>query len=84
MRWEPTMTNDALDRRLRELGRQSRAWMDGEEGRTTLAERARLARREAVVDMSDEAVERRLRRLAGVSALCCELARSQARPPSSD
>jgi predicted nucleotidyltransferase len=63
----------SVDGDLRELSRLSEAWMSSPQGRFELALRAREARRHAVVDMSDGALDSRLRRMAAVSALCVDL-----------
>lgn len=67
-----------VDARLREMARLSARWRDSEEGRAWSAREARRARREAIVDMSPSAIDRRLRALASVSRLAIDLARGGA------
>lgn len=69
------MTPGELDERLRELARLSNELLDHPSIRRERALLARAARRAAVVDMSSDAIDARLRQLSAVSRLCASLAR---------
>ena len=63
-----------IDERLRRMTALSAQWLDSAEGRASSAQRAHRARRLAVIDMSASSVDRRLREMSRVSALCVDLA----------
>jgi hypothetical protein len=67
--------SELLDDRLRELAWASAAWCNSADGHADMARRAREARRDARIDMSDAALDARLRRMASMTELCVALSR---------
>ena len=68
-----TERKDAVDEALRALASATKEWMESEEGRADMQARAKEARQNAVVDMSPERIDARLRELSSLSRLCREL-----------
>lgn len=67
------LSEDVVARRLAAMAAETRDLLDSPEARTRMRERVWIARETAIVDMSDAAVDARIRRVAALRRLCLSL-----------
>jgi hypothetical protein len=65
--------DDTVEQRLDRMAQEARAYLDSPGGKARMRARLRRLRRAAVVDMSAEAVDARIRRVAALRRLCSSL-----------